>query len=177
MKIKLSELRRIIKSVINEEVQTLNEGETKVGAFLVDLEGGPAIHAKRVKETNMKTIWQNLNAWDLFASPGTKVTAYLNGTVTEIKDSGNSHPKVYGVAITVQGSDGHPDAYYSHLTNPQVKVGSKVTHGTYIGDIALWTAYPQWSHVHIAMSSGSLKDYINKKTTGAGGGQYRDIMY
>lgn len=125
----------------------------------------------------MQMIWQNLNAWDLFASPGTKVNAYLSGTVIKVEDKGNSSKKIYGVAITVKGSDGHPDAYYSHLTNTQVQVGSKVKYGTYIGDIAKWNAYPQWSHVHIALSSGSLKDYIYKKTTGGGGGQYRDIMY
>lgn len=183
MKIKLSEFRKLVKSIIKEEVNnSLMEGETKVGNFSVDLEGGPANHTKRVQDANAAAKakaekekrpykppftekWENMNAWDLFASPGTKVNAYTNGTVTEIKDSGNTNEKIYGVAITVKGSDGHPDAYYSHLTNTQVQVGSKVQFGTYIGDIAKWNAYPQWSHVHIALSSGSLKDYINKPKT------------
>jgi hypothetical protein len=80
--------------------------------------------------------------------------------------------------VAVKGSNGEPDAFYAHLTNPQVKVGSKIQHGTYLGDIARWNDYPQWSHVHIALSTGHLRNYMNKptKTIGyGGGGQYRDI--
>ena len=76
----------------------INEGKTNVGPFSTDLENGPKNHGSRAFGN-----WQSDNAWDMFAPLGTTVNSFTKGTVTRVKESGSSNPKIFGTQVSIKG--------------------------------------------------------------------------
>ncbi len=141
---------------------TLKEATTTIGnVFKVDLENGPTNHRKRAFGN-----WQSDNAWDVFAPPGTVVTSYTNGVVSKIKDTGKKKGKVYGTQVTVKGSEGFPDIFYTHLKNVSLERGQEIKVGDVIGEISEWLDGPTMTHVHIGLPYGNdLKDLLKNSET------------
>ena len=138
------------KNIINEKL-TAN---STVGSFTIisDKDG----HAKRPLGN-----WQSDNAWDLKAPIGTSVYSYTKGTVTKVRQSPGS-TKIFGTQVTVNGEDGYPNIFYTHLEDVKLTTGSKVNVGDFIGKITRWPANPGNSHVHIGLQTGDLGDLISR---------------
>lgn len=135
----------------------INEGRTTVGPFSGDLENGPKNHGKRAFGN-----WQSDNAWDMFAPLGTVVNSFTKGTVSRVKESGSSNPKVFGTQVSIDGEDGFPDIFYTHIENVRLRKGDKVNVGDVIGTIKQWPKHdPKMNHVHIGLPRGKhLKDLL-----------------
>ena len=143
---------------------TLKESTTTLGGvFKTDLENGPSNHSKRAFGN-----WQSDNAWDIFAPAGTVVNSYTNGVVKNVGGSENKkHGKVFGIQLTINGNDGYPDIFYTHIVDVKLKKGDVVKVGDYIGKISEWckdkqcTELNSGTHVHIGLPRGShLKDLL-----------------
>ena len=125
------------------------------GVFSVDLENGPSNHGKRAFGN-----WQSDNAWDNFASPGTEVPSFTEGTVTKIRNSGKRSGKVFGTQVSIKGNGEFPDIFYTHLKNVKLSVGDKVKLGDYIGQVTEWckdescSEHHSGTHVHIGLPKG-----------------------
>jgi len=116
---------------------SLNEATTTLGgSFKTDLENGPKNHGARAFGN-----WQSDNAWDIFSPPGTNVNSYTNGTVIRIHNTGKNSGKVFGTQVTVKGSKGFPDIFYTHLKNVNLNKGDQVQVGDYIGQISEWIGH------------------------------------
>lgn len=135
----------------------ISEGRTTVGPFSGDLENGPKNHGKRAFGN-----WQSDNAWDMFAPLGTVVNSFTKGTVSRVKESGSSNPKVFGTQVSIDGEDGFPDIFYTHIENVRLRKGDKVNVGDVIGTIKQWPKHdPKMNHVHIGLPRGKhLKDLL-----------------
>ena len=129
---------------------SLKESTTTIGGnFKTDLENGPKNHGSR-KLGN----WQSDNAWDIFAPPNTVVNSYTNGTVTKIRDTGKNSGKIYGTQVSIKGSDGFPDIFYTHVKNVKLKNGDTIKVGDYIGVVSEWVGHDTMTHVHIGLPYG-----------------------
>lgn len=110
--------------------------------------------------------WPSNNAWDIAGAIGDPVYSLTNGKLITFSDYGDKviktqGKKLYGTSFTVQGLDGSPDVYYTHLKNVQVKKGDKVTCGQLLGYIM---DFPDSSndHVHIGVKPPStIRDLIS----------------
>lgn len=130
-----------------------------IGPFKVDLENGPDNHGKR-KLGN----WESDNAWDLFAPAGTVVNSLTDGRVTKIKNTGKTSGKIFGTQVSIQGENGYPSIFYTHLKNVRLKSGDKVSVGQKIGEISEWEGHTSSTHVHIGLPYGKkLKDLLDGK--------------
>jgi murein DD-endopeptidase MepM/ murein hydrolase activator NlpD len=140
---------------------TIKEATTNIGGvFKTDLENGPKNHSSRALGN-----WQSDNAWDVFAPAGTVVNSYTNGTVTKIKDTGKNSGKIFGTQVTIQGKDGYPDIFYTHLKNVKLKSGDNVNVGDYIGEISEWVGHDTMTHVHIGLPKGRhLRELLNSNS-------------
>ena len=128
----------------------INEGKTNVGPFSTDLENGPKNHGSRAFGN-----WQSDNAWDMFAPLGTTVNSFTKGTVSRVKESGSSNPKVFGTQVSIDGEDGFPDIFYTHIENVRLRKGDKVNVGDFIGTIKQWPKHdPKMNHVHVGLPRG-----------------------
>ena len=126
------------------------------GPFTVDLENGPANHSKR-KLGN----WQSDNAWDVFAPAGSVVNSYTNGKVIKVRDTGKNSGKIYGTQVSIKGTDGYSDIFYTHLKNVALKVGDVVSVGDKIGEVSEWVGHDKSTHVHIGLPEGKhLRDLL-----------------
>ena len=162
---------QIVENLIR---QILNETETNIGGpFKTDLENGPKQHAARALGN-----WQSDNAWDIFAPAGSVVNSYTNGKVVKVKPSGKKSGKIYGTQVSITGSDGYPDIFYTHLKNVDLKNGDIVKVGDKIGEVSEWTTNPKSTHVHIGLPKGKhLKDLLKNSSlifTGKGEEQKPD---
>lgn len=122
---------------------------------------GPSNHGSRALGN-----WQSDNAWDIFATGGTKVYSITSGIVSKIGGDENKHSgKIFGAQVTVTGQDGYPNIFYTHLTNLQVAKGDMVEPGTMIGEITNWDDNPAGEHVHIGLPYGeSISSLIDMST-------------
>ena len=136
---------------------SLKESTTTIGGvFKTDLENSPSNHSKRALGN-----WQSDNAWDIFASPGTVVNSYTEGTVSKIRDTGKNSGKIFGTQVSIKGNDKFPDIFYTHLKNVKLTNGDIVKVGDYIGEISEWVGHEDSTHVHIGLPRGNhLKDLL-----------------
>jgi murein DD-endopeptidase MepM/ murein hydrolase activator NlpD/predicted nucleotidyltransferase len=141
----------------SDKLLSLKESTTNIGGvFKTDLENGPKNHGSRAFGN-----WQSDNAWDVFAPAGTLVNSYTKGKVSKIRDTGKNSGKVYGTQVSIKGSDGYPDIFYTHLKNVELKPGDEVNVGDRIGDISEWTNNNNMTHVHIGLPYGKhLRDLL-----------------
>lgn len=142
-----------------DKLLSLNEITTNIGGnFKTDLENGPKNHGGRALGN-----WQSDNAWDVFAPAGTIVNSYTNGTVTKIRDTGKNSGKIFGTQVSIQGVDGYPNIFYTHLKNVSLKPGDTVKVGDYIGEISEWIGHDSMTHVHIGLPYGRhLRELLGK---------------
>lgn len=136
---------------------SLNEGNTIVqGNLKTDLENGPKNHGARAFGN-----WQSDNAWDMFAPAGTIVKSFTNGQVSNIRNTGKNSGKVFGTQVSIKGTDGYPDIFYTHLKDVKLNVGDKVSVGDDIGPISEWVGHDNMTHVHVGLPYGlKLSDLI-----------------
>jgi peptidoglycan hydrolase-like protein with peptidoglycan-binding domain len=146
-----------MKDSLVDNKLTLKESTTTLGGvFKTDLENSPSNHSKRALGN-----WQSDNAWDVFASPGTVVNSYTEGTVSKIRDTGKNSGKIFGTQVSIKGNDDFPDIFYTHLKNVKLKNGDVVKVGDYIGEISEWIGHEGMTHVHIGLPRGNhLKDLL-----------------
>jgi murein DD-endopeptidase MepM/ murein hydrolase activator NlpD len=134
--------------------------------------GSPAGHRKR----HPGGTWKDNNAYDVrpqsdtVSGAGTPVYSLTSGKVTsatnregfvqKVKNGGKYN--LFGSNLTIK-SDNEPDVFYTHLQDLQVKSGDVVKKGQLIGYVG--DAEGRFSdHVHIAVSSGDVKDLVNPST-------------
>jgi len=146
--------------VSNEEPKLTGSNKYIVGKKMSIDKNGPKNHIPR-KLGN----WESDNATDIPESPGTTVYSITNGTVSSIGGDQNDHEgKIYGASISVKGSNGYPDIFYTHLQNVKVSVGEKVTLGTPLAEISKWES-GTYHHVHVGLPWGKeLSDLIDLNT-------------
>ena len=152
----------------NNSKKIISEGSTNIGGpFTTDLENGPKNHGSRALGN-----WQSDNAWDVFAPAGSVVNSYTNGTVKKVRDTGKNSGKIFGTQVTVSGSDGFPEIFYTHLKNVKLQAGDKVKVGDRIGVVSEWVGHDKMTHVHIGLPRGNhLRDLLkNSKAIFSGKG-------
>lgn len=143
------------ESVNNRKI--LAEKESKVlNKFSGDIQNGPKYHGSRPLGN-----WQSDNAWDLFAPANTQWNSITKGKVIRVYNTGKSSGKVYGTQVTVEGMDGFPTIFYTHLKDVTVKKGDIVDIGTPIGKISEW-GQSKSTHVHVGLPVGEhIKDLLS----------------
>lgn len=119
-------------------------------------ENGPINHGKRPLGN-----WQSDNAWDIFGKPGTKVYAITPGFVKKVRVSNNKKGKIFGTQVTIEGTDGYPDVFYTHLKNVNLTSGEKIKAGELVGEISEWDSNPTITHVHIGLDRGHIRNYLS----------------
>lgn len=120
-------------------------------------ENGPKNHGSRAFGN-----WQSDNAWDIFAKPGTKVYAILPGKVIKVKVSNKTTGKVFGTQVSINGSGGYPNTFYTHLKNVGLKAGDEIKVGDLVGEISEWDSAPKITHVHIGIDDKKhIKEYLS----------------
>jgi len=120
---------------------------------------GPSHHQNRPGRT--LTNWQSNNAWDIFGDAGTKIYSMTNGIVTKVSTSSSKSPNIFGMSITIAGSDGYPSVFYTHVDNVNVKQGDRVSVGDFIAEITQPKSRDMPSHVHVGIQSGSISSLID----------------
>jgi murein DD-endopeptidase MepM/ murein hydrolase activator NlpD len=136
----LQELRKL-ENIFEENSRVLSN-------FKGDIKNGPKNHAARPLGN-----WQSDNAWDLFAPSETQWYSITKGKVTKVYNTGKSTGKVYGTQVSVEGMDGYPNIFYTHLKNVTVERGDIVDIGTPIGEISEW-GQSKSTHVHVGLPYG-----------------------
>jgi murein DD-endopeptidase MepM/ murein hydrolase activator NlpD len=151
---------------LEDKPDQINEAVTLIGDGSASVIGNPG------QGTHNQTDWQSRNAWDISGNVGSDVFSITDGTVEKIrKDSGfikSGTKKIYGDQIRIRSNNG-PDVFYTHI-NSNLSQGQSVKIGDVIGKIVSSSGIPP--HVHIALSSGNIKDYANvsgKASDGTGG--------
>lgn len=109
--------------------------------------------------------WQSSNAWDIPTAIDDPVYAVVGGTVATFNDYGptptvKDNKTLFGVGFTVDSDNGLPDVYYTHLKNPTVKIGDKISCGQLLGYVM---DFPNssYDHLHIGVESGHVRQFIN----------------
>ncbi len=123
----------------------------KIGDFTIISDNND--HAKRPLGN-----WSSDNAWDLKAPIGTSVHSFTKGVVSKIFQSGSGNVKKFGTQVSISGTDGYTDIFYTHLDSVSLKPGDKVNVGDFIGKITRWDYNPSGSHVHVGLKTGDLGD-------------------
>ena len=124
------------------------ENSRVLSNFKGDIKNGPKNHAARPLGN-----WESDNAWDLFAPAETQWYSITKGKVTKVYDTGKNTGKIYGTQVSVQGTDGYPNIFYTHLKNVTVDRGDIVEIGTPIGEISEW-GQSKNTHVHVGLPYG-----------------------
>jgi hypothetical protein len=147
--------KKLNEEVINElkKMKYIFEKNSKVlDNFSGDIENGPKYHGSRPLGN-----WQSDNAWDLFAPAGTQWNSITKGTVTKVYNTGKSSGKIYGTQVSIEGTDGYPNIFYTHLKDVTVKKGDIVDIGTPIGKVSEW-GESKSTHVHVGLPYGKHID-------------------
>jgi len=119
--------------------------------------------------------WKLSNAWDLESDAGNSVFSAVDGEVIE-KQSPSNAGHLYGTSITIRGEGNYPTIFYSNLSSVNKNVGSKVSVGEKIGEVANAPGGAR-PYIHIALPSGknitSLIDQngnfaVNNNTSSSG---------
>jgi soluble cytochrome b562 len=148
---------KLNEEVINELKRLeyiFEKNSTVLGKFSGDIENGPKYHGSRPLGN-----WQSDNAWDLFAPAGTQWNSITKGTVTKVYNTGKSSGKIYGTQVSVNGTDGYPDIFYTHLKDVTVQKGDTVDIGTPIGKVSEW-GESKSTHVHVGLPKGKHIDEL-----------------
>lgn len=110
--------------------------------------------------------WQSDNAVDIGCPMGTNVYAVDDGTVVKLgghwDGTGNSNPNGWNVTLKTKSNSW----FYTHLRsrNPDIKVGSKVKAGKYLGESGAANGV---KHLHIGCLHGDPETLLDVKGTGA----------
>lgn len=129
--------------------KNISEGNVNLlGKYKGDLVNGPKYHGSRAFGN-----WQSDNAWDLFAPANTKWYSITEGKVIKVYNTGKTTGKVYGTQVTVQGKNGYPTIFYTHLKDVVVKTGQNIEVGDYIGLVSEWGSSKS-THVHVGLPYG-----------------------
>lgn len=126
--------------------------------------GGPNSHASRHPDPSGKDWWSN-NAYDIMAPEGTPVYSITDGYVDKVSDNppglrSVGGKRIYGDSLTVRGSGGDPDTFYTHITDIKVEVGDPVKKGQLLAYIIKGElGIPD--HVHLSVKIGDVKDFLN----------------
>jgi hypothetical protein len=168
MKHFLSEEIRRIKTLmsINESIDTTAPNFSTKIFDKVDPTwgGGPNSHAARHPDPTGKDWWSN-NAYDIMAPEGTPVYSISDGYVDKITDNppglkSSGGKRIYGDSITVRGSGGDPDVFYTHITNIVVEDGDPIKKGQLLAYIVKGElGIPD--HVHVSVKVGDVKDFLD----------------
>ena len=154
MKIVISESQ--LESILFKKL--LNESNTSTTLFGGGIQpktiSTPDDHKKRPLGN-----WASDDAWDFKAPIGTSVHALTKGKVSKVYQSSGKKKSIYGTQISIKGTDGYPNIFYTHLDNVNLQKGDVVEPGDYIGKITRWDAHPESSHVHIGIRN--KKDAYN----------------
>lgn len=151
IRLKESEFLSLVKKIVKESYAVGDQVDT----FKI-------LSDKKGHQTRKLGNWQSDNAWDLGAPKGTPVYSYTKGKVKKVFTSTPTE-KIFGTQVTVSGSDGYPDIFYTHLDDVSVVVGQEIKPGDLIGKISDWVQHPEWTHVHVGLSDDyDLKDLKEK---------------
>lgn len=126
--------------------------------------GGPNSHAARHPDQSGKDWWSN-NAYDIMGPEGTPVYSITDGYVDKVSDNppglrSVGGKRIYGDSLTVRGSGGDPDAFYTHITDIKVEVGDPIKKGQLLAYIIKGEmGIPD--HVHVSVKVGDVKDFLN----------------
>lgn len=134
-------MKKIKELTENELKKIIIKESDRVGPFTTHLAGGD----------HGGSTWPNKNAWDMFAPEGTVVTSFTKGKVRSIVTPPD-RPKIYGTQVMVDGLDGFPNLFYTHITNVNLKVGDIVNLGDYIGTVRNWDGGSE--HLHLGIDWG-----------------------
>ena len=101
--------------------------------------GGPNSHAARHPDPSGKDWWSN-NAYDIMGPEGTPVYSISDGYVDKVSDNppglrSVGGKRIYGDSLTVRGSGGDPDEFYTHVKDIKVEVGDPIKKGQLIAYI------------------------------------------
>jgi murein DD-endopeptidase MepM/ murein hydrolase activator NlpD len=119
----------------------------------------PKDHAKR-----STSDWQSSHAWDIGQEPGTPVYSLTSGKVVKKHESSGSKKNIFGTQISIKGTDGFPDIFYTHLEGVKPNIGDTVNPGDLIGKITRWDFAPKSSHVHIGISNNKdIFEFMDSK--------------
>jgi murein DD-endopeptidase MepM/ murein hydrolase activator NlpD len=107
--------------------------------------------------------WSSSNAYDIKAPVGTEIYSLTAGKVLKKHESSNKKGNIFGTQLSIQGIDGFPDIFYTHIEGVTLNPGDMVLPGDYIGKITEWSAHPNSSHVHIGIERGhDVFDFMDK---------------
>lgn len=153
-----------VRKFTEEKVTSkVNENITPVTGGGNNVIGGPGVGTHNADD------WQSANAWDITGNVGNDVLSLTDGTVSKVYKSGGlkkvGGKVIYGDQVTVKSTNG-PDVFYTHIT-AGVKQGDQVTVGSVMGVIMQGGGITP--HVHIGLSSGSIKDFADVKGNVGGG--------
>ena len=150
----VSKSRKVKGSVSSSEPSRKAESTSLMKGATFKIIAKPSDHAKRPLNN-----WQSDNAWDIKAAIGTPVHSLTKGKVTKVHESSPNNPKIYGTQVTIEGLDGFPTVFYTHLKNVKLTKNQTVYPGDYIGQITRWNTNPDASHVHIGINGNSMVLY------------------
>lgn len=171
----LPEFKRLLIGLMNSKGEERSE-EKGLGIFggispkWIDggYHKGPHHHQSRPGRT--LSNWQSNNAWDLLGEPGTPVYSLTKGRVTSVRQAASSAPNIFGTHISIQGLDGYPDIFYTHVDSAAVKPGDLVEVGTFLAKITTPPQPPNKngkpvkskmpSHVHIGIENASISSLM-----------------
>lgn len=118
---------------------------------------GPSDHQKRAIGN-----WSYDRGWDLIAPKGTPVYAIEGGQVTNLTGDLTQKDMVFGYSVTVENKD--DSFFYTHLEsrNPNLRVGSQIKKGDYVGTIGQPQSNPQWqTRLHVGVKNNEISKYLN----------------
>jgi soluble cytochrome b562 len=151
--------KKLNEEVINElkKIEHIFEkNSTVLDKFSGDIENGPKYHGSRPLGN-----WQSDNAWDLFAPAGTQWNSITKGIVKKIHDTGRNTGKIYGTQVSINGTDGYPDIFYTHLKDVTLQKGDVVDIGTPVGKVSEW-GESKSTHVHVGLPKGKrIEDLLS----------------
>ena len=126
--------------------------------------GGPNSHSSRHPDASGKD-WFSNNAYDIMAPEGTPIYSISEGYVDKITDNppglrSVGGKRIYGDSLTIRGTGGDPDVFYTHVTKIVVEEGQYVDRGQLLAFIIKGElGIPE--HVHVAVKVGDVKDFLD----------------
>lgn len=133
---------------------------------------GPQQHQKRHGKDPKYDSWSSNNAWDLCAPAGTVVHSLTKGKVGAVKPAPSGAYNIFGTHVSINGLDGYPSIFYTHVENVLVKPGDIVEVGTPIAQITTPPQPPPDKdgkerkstmphHVHIGIEGAHISTLIS----------------
>lgn len=119
---------------------------------------------RRGMSTHSGQSWKERLAWDIAANPGQNVYSAVNGIVTSKESPSGVSGHRYGTYLTIRGSAGAPDIFYSNLQGVRVDRGSRVRVGDKIGEIASAPSRGN-SFLHFAVNNGDISSVVESDGT------------